>query len=337
MSCSPDLMGLVQALSDFFFGSVRFKRHSLLRSLCPALLLCLLLGLSWTLPTSNAKTSPTSSSSVVVHHTTKHKGSQNLNAPVHSQKSSRSAAHHNGQLQARHENATGRTSHLSSGRHRKTAPVVAEQTSSRHGRRHRLTEVGKQKTHVATTQGHRQEPVKPSKPKKEEEEVETIEPPSIRVDSEELARAYARYDSGINKRLSGNYLAAITDLQEARQIFHEHALKESPMESFAALELGQAADEAGNYYLARRIYEELKAKSPSSLSLRLKLARLEAKNGDIYDALREAREAVSLDPTAPEAHMMLSLILDRAGSAMEAIVEKQRASELAGRNLQAGF
>jgi tetratricopeptide (TPR) repeat protein len=240
-------------------------------------------------------------------------------------------------VQAKHETVTGRTSHLSSGRHRKTAPVVAEQTSSRHGRRHRLTEASKQKTRVATSKGHRQEQVSPVKSKKEEEEVETVEPPSIRVDTEELIRAYARYDSGINKRLSGNYLAAIADLQEARQIFHEHALKESPMESFAALELGQAADEAGNYYLARHIYEELKAKSPSSLSLRLKLARLEAKNGEIYDALREAREAVSLDPTAPEAHMMLSLILDRAGSAMEAIVEKQRASELAGRNLQADF
>jgi len=205
------------------------------------------------------------------------------------------------------------------------------QSGSRHGRQHHRNELGKPSAHVTAKKGHESEHAKPSH--KEADDEEAVEPPPIRVDSESMMRAYTRYDDGVNKRLNGDLAGSISALQEARYIFHEHALQESPMETFAALELARTADEAGNYRLARRTYEDLKTSSPSSLSVRLKLARLEAKNGEIFDALREAREAVNLDPKSPEAHLMLSLILDRAGSAMEAIVEKQRAAELSGGHL----
>jgi hypothetical protein len=206
----------------------------------------------------------------------------------------------------------------------------ARESSSKHGRHHRHEALGKPGAHVTAKKGAHEE-AKTSH--KESEEEEALEPPSIRVDTDSMMRAYARYDDGVNKRLNGDFAGSISALQEARYIFHEHALQESPMETFAALELGRSAEEAGNYRLARRTYEELKANSPSSLMVRLKLARLEAKNGEIYDALREAREAVNLDPKSAEAHLMLSLILDRSGSAMEAIVEKQRAAELAGQHI----
>jgi Flp pilus assembly protein TadD len=209
----------------------------------------------------------------------------------------------------------------------------ANETVSRHGRHRRHNEVGKPSTRLSASKAHGRESAKPTHKHNSQEEAEAIEPPPIRVESESMARGYSRYDAGINKRLNGDYAEAISELKEARQIFHEHALQESPMETFAALELGRTADEAGNYNLARRTYEDLKSANPSALGVRLKLARLEAKHGEIFDALKEARDAVNLEPNSPEAHLMLSLILERTGSAMEAIVEKQRAGELAGGHL----
>jgi len=229
------------------------------------------------------------------------------------------------------ESPRGKRRHGSSTRHEQEERQVSESTSG-HGRHHRHSQV----TTVVwpVEKGHAHETSKAAIHKeKEGEEEEAIEPAPIHVESESMARAYARYDSGVNKRLNHDYAGAITELKEARQIFHEHELQESPMETFAALELGRTADEAGNYALARRTYEDLKGASPSSLGVRLTLAKLEAKHGEITDALREAREAVNLDPTSAEAHLMLSLILDRAGSVMEAVVEKQRAAELAGGHL----
>ena len=145
-----------------------------------------------------------------------------------------------------------------------------------------------------------------------------------------MERGYSHYDAGVNKRLNRDFPSAIKELQDARQIFHDHGKQESPMEAFASLELAKTAEESGDYALARRAYEECKALTPSSAPIRLKLAQLEAKNGDLDKALIEAREACNLAPNAAEAHLVLSLILERAGAGADAMVEKQRAMQLIG-------
>jgi len=332
MSGSAGLMCLLQVSSGRL--SPARRRAIPMTSGLLALGLCLILVCA---NASEAKTTASDQTTTTTHHHKSKKKTTTVEVKSTSHKSQEASSgrstHH------RHVSEETVSHKVSHGRrhHNLTAQTHEEdrragESSSRHGRHHRHNELGKQNERLTGKKSHGYEPGKPSH--KESEAEEALEPPSIRVDSESMMRGYSRYDDGVNKRLNGDLAGSISALQEARQIFHEHALQESPMETFAALELGRSADEAGNYRLARRTYEDLKATSPSSLLVRLKLARLEAKNGEIFDALREAREAVTLEPNSAEAHLMLSLILDRSGSAMEAIVEKQRAAELAGGHLQ---
>jgi hypothetical protein len=322
---SPGLMYLLQVSSGRLTAAR--DRESLLTSLLRFWFwLCLVfVGASGPLQAKTATSDQTTSTQTTSRHHHRRTSTTTTEVKSTSRKSARST-----------RGSTETLSHHGRRHHNLTAQApedahAARESSSKHGRHHRHEALGKPGAHVTAKKGATHEEAKTSH--KESDEAEALEPPSIRVDTDSMMRAYARYDDGVNKRLNGDFAGSISALQEARYIFHEHALQESPMETFAALELGRSAEEAGNYRLARRTYEELKANSPSSLAVRLKLARLEAKNGEIYDALREAREAVNLDPKSAEAHLMLSLILDRSGSAMEAIVEKQRAAELAGQHI----
>jgi hypothetical protein len=269
----------------------------------------------------------------------KHHSGQHTAVPAHTKAISQSPI-------GRHKSVHGVSSTPPSTGLRRHARGSSQVGQSSRGTRHRSahgTPISQHKTAeertISRRQGHRHSRVatesasvehKKTAQKAKDKEEEAEEPPSVRVDFEELERGYSHYDSGVNKRLSGDFASAIKELQDARQIFHEHGKQESPMETFASLELAKTAEEAGNYALARRTYEECRAKSPSFAPVRLKLAQLEAKNGDFNEALIEAREACNLEPNSAEAHLVLSLILEHTGAGAEAMVEKQRAMQLAG-------
>ncbi len=165
---------------------------------------------------------------------------------------------------------------------------------------------------------------------------ESSEPPVSHIDFDSLSHAYSRYDSGTNKMLNGNAVAAVTDLEEAKRLFHGRSHANSPMETFASLELARAAEASGNFTLACHVYQGLLSNEPNAVWAKLKLARLKAAKGDLNDALVDAREVCSLQPGSPEAHLLLSLLMDRLGLSMQSIVERQRAFELSGIKLPIG-
>ena len=169
-------------------------------------------------------------------------------------------------------------------------------------------------------------------------------------ENDQLARAYSLYDSGANQRLLGNYSAAVSQLLEARQLFHmsshyspaeprsdadedepappKPSYGPSPMETLALFELAQAAEGARNYEMARRSFQECIGLNPKFLPAYLRLSCLEARQGRSEEALRIARQASSLAPADPRPHSIASNLLEELGLTSEARVEQQKAASL---------
>ncbi len=165
-------------------------------------------------------------------------------------------------------------------------------------------------------------------PEKEDEEEAADRGP--RPDFDSLTHAYSLYDAGVNGRLSGNFPLALSQLREAQQIFRSHAQQQAPMEVYACFELAKTAEEAGSYQLAKRSYEDCTQIDSKYMPARLRLARLEARHGDLDAALTDARRALTIEPRSAEAHLLTSIILEKTGNQTESQIEKQKALELAG-------
>ena len=90
----------------------------------------------------------------------------------------------------------------------------------------------------------------------------------------------------------------------------------------AQVALARAASEAGRNQEARDAYERIIALSPDSGFLYLELAQVEQRQGDSKGALERLEHAVSLDPSAVDAWMLMAEIyfadadLDRAEQAL---------------------
>jgi len=165
-------------------------------------------------------------------------------------------------------------------------------------------------------------------PEKEDEEEAADRGP--RPDFDSLTHAYSLYDAGVNGRLSGNFPLALSQLREAQQIFRSHAQQQAPMEVYACFELAKTAEEAGSYQLAKKSYEDCTQIDSKYMPARLRLARLEARHGDLDAALSDARRALTIEPRSAEAHLLTSIILEKTGNQSESQIEKQKALELAG-------
>jgi tetratricopeptide (TPR) repeat protein len=192
------------------------------------------------------------------------------------------------------------------------------QTSSKNSSHQKLT----RKTHERTIEH------KNSDEETHQVSQEDKEPPPVHVDFEGLTRAYTLYDAGVNHRLAGNYPVALSELKEAQQIFHLHSQQQSPLETYAYFELAKTADDAGSYDLAVHSYMACIDLDPKFTEARLRLARLEAKHGNLQAALREAKAAYSQDPGSAEAHLIVSLLSEKSGLRPEPPVEVPRRTDL---------
>jgi hypothetical protein len=217
--------------------------------------------------------------------------------------------------------------------HREEPQTVSHRHRGKRNRSEDLAEAGHSRGKKAANADKGGKKSRLSKRDRKEETVTEPKEPSEEVSKREqdapaLAKAYSLYDTGTNQRLLGNFGTSISNLLEAKRLFHTHADKDSPMEGFASFELAQAAEGANSNELAKQSYRECISLRPNFIPAYVRLSRLEAKDGNIQAALEVSRQASMKDPGDSYAHMLEAALLEKAGSTDQAKAEKQRALEL---------
>ncbi len=154
-------------------------------------------------------------------------------------------------------------------------------------------------------------------------------PASYEQESRLLGKVYSLRDRALNEEMRGNYGDAVKQLSQAVEISNQYyGGKPSPAESQLYMELGKAAEEAGQDDLAKRSYGESLNRNPNCTDVRVRLAALLAKTGDPVGAAEQARKAVALDPDDPRAHHLLGLLLEKQGDLEAARAEKAKSKAL---------
>ncbi len=113
------------------------------------------------------------------------------------------------------------------------------------------------------------------------------------------------------------------------------ALRVDPLDPIGNLHFGVAAGRAGRLDEARRTLERGRQGSPSSARIAAALAWVNLRRGDGPAALAEARRAVALAPSFPEARLHLANALHLAGDHAGELVESTRALSLSPRYREA--
>lgn len=154
-------------------------------------------------------------------------------------------------------------------------------------------------------------------------------PPNYEVETRLLSKAYRLRDQAHNEQMRGDYGDAVKHLGEAAEISGQYYQGEpAAAEAQLYLELGEAAEAAGQDDLACRSYRDCIARNPTLPAVHVQLAILLAKLGDADNALAEAQKASTVDPYDPRAHHLLSLLLERKGDLTLADAERAKATSL---------
>jgi tetratricopeptide (TPR) repeat protein len=117
----------------------------------------------------------------------------------------------------------------------------------------------------------------------------------------------------------------------------EHSQSVTGGNVIAALNLGEAHEDAGDVERAVVQYRRALEWKPGALGANARLGALLARRGDVERAMRHLLLAVRLEPLDPEAHTELGALLLRRGAAGEAAAELERALELDPDQARAAF
>lgn len=147
----------------------------------------------------------------------------------------------------------------------------------------------------------------------------------------ELNRAYSLYDQAITERLSGNAELAASKMDEAYSVYQNYHGSIGSLEPIMLFDLARAAEEAGNFSLAKDSYQKCLRLKPGFCEAGIGLASLLVRRGEHALALVHARKLAETRPNDPRARMLLSVILSKTGFQDDA-----RKEELAARQLLEG-
>lgn len=145
-------------------------------------------------------------------------------------------------------------------------------------------------------------------------------------DINNLGRAYALYDRGLNEYIVGDFGLAAEHLAAAAQIFSATYGANLPQQEIFYYDLALAQEGAGNLDAAIESYN----KSLSHAGFfdgYLGLAQLYGRMGKWQEGSTTCRRALDLRPDDPRANLIYGLILEKQGQLAEAAKFKTKAND----------
>lgn len=146
-------------------------------------------------------------------------------------------------------------------------------------------------------------------------------------DINNLGRAYALYDRGLNEYIVGDFGLASEHLSSAQQIFSATYGNNLPQQETFYYDLALAQEGTGNLEAAIESYKKSLSARVGFFDGYLALAQLYGRMGKWQEGQETVRRALDLRPDDPRANLICGLILEKQGQVEEAQKFKTKARD----------